>query len=195
MTTAVNIDRDLPLSGLTPTPDERPLFNNIVVTPTAGVAYRYSLVLPSGWYKLPDMPGEKAFPEVGRFTALGVFSPYEQPAPPVLLSAGVTLPPSRDSVASHFERYCHEEGFEIIAMRPSAFCVGNVVDGLALQNAPPIGEVKMRIAMFEDGGRLFVLSGMAPSPLYSKFIRFLSLAMLTFELAHPAGPVLPLVSE
>jgi hypothetical protein len=98
-------------------------------------------------------------------------------------------------VVELFEKYCDEEGYEVLAVRPQRYAVGDVVEGLMIQPDSPLGPVKMRLAMFDDGGRLFGLSGMAPVGLYSEYVRILSLAMLSFELALPQGPQLPLAVE
>jgi len=46
--------------------------------------------------------------------------------------------------------------------------------------------------MFEDGGKLYTLSAMAPEVEHVAYANILGLALVTFELASPRGASLPL---
>jgi hypothetical protein len=68
------------------------------------------------------------------------------------------------------------------------------VDAVALQ-ASDIGPLKLRLVMFEDGGRLFVLTAMAPLKLWDTVVATLSLAILSFELIQPKGQTVPVLPK
>lgn len=193
MSNIVDTESFLPLIGLAPTTEEQELFRNVSVTPAPGPSCKYSFVLPVGWYKQADVPGQNLVLSTARFSALGVFSPTERLAPPVLVSFGVINVSDQGSVTDHFESYCLRESYKVALMQPRRFLSGMVIDGLVTYDSPANGDIMIRLAMLEDGGRLFVLAGMAPSALYAKLARVLSLAMYTFELQWPRGPILPLV--
>ncbi len=183
--TPTEAEVDLPLIGLAPKPDEMSFFVNVHVKPIAGEAYGYSLILPRTWSKLPDASGPDAVPTAARFTSLGIFAPFDPPLPPITMSVGVRLATRSASVADAFLEYCRDEDFEVHLMRPQLYSAGTVMEGLVTQNVAPVGLMKVRMAMFEDGGRLFLLAGMAPAVLYPDALRALSLAMIAFELDFP----------
>ncbi len=178
-------EADLPLIGLAPKSDEMSAFVTVHMKPMAGAAYGYSLILPRTWSKLSDPTGPDAVPTAARFTSLGIFSPFDPPLPPITMSVGVRLAVRAASVADAFLEYCRNEEFEVHLMRPQLYSAGTVIEGLVTQSVAPVGLMKVRMAMFEDNGRLFLLAGMAPGALYSDCVRALSLAMIAFELDFP----------
>lgn len=187
--TPAETKRLLPVDDLMPGADERALFNNVSVVPVMDPIFAYSIVLPDGWYRL-DSPGPTWELSEERFSALGVFTPAERMEPPVVVSCGVIQMPDGASVASCFERYCRVEELEILSVGPQELMAGAVVDGLVRRR---VGgwDLTMRLTMFEDGGRLFGISGMAPSSIYPDVVRELSLALYSFELLWPLGPSSP----
>jgi len=176
-----------------PAREDAASFVNVSVTPAVGATYRYRSVLPVGWIKQGDLPNPERVASADRFSALGVFSPALRMIPPVIVSFGAILAPQKAPVSIYFERYCQYQGYSILAMEPRRFFAGMVLDGLVTQEAPGWGSLLIRVAMFEDGGRLFALAGMAPAAVYERFVRPFSLAMRTFELQWPRGPTVPLV--
>lgn len=192
MAEPINTEEELPVLGLVPSSEERNLYRNVHVTPEAGIAYSFNIIIPATWHAV-KLPVTADSGRIGtHFVAIGVFSPFEPPIPPVVLSIGARVAPPSKSVASLFREYCDAEQYEALVIRPQRYAVGNVIEGLVRQQTSPLGPVKMRLAMFEDGGRLFGLSGMAPPEMYPDFVRAMSLAMLSFELTLPQGPQLPL---
>ncbi|EYF08107.1 hypothetical protein [Chondromyces apiculatus] len=188
-------DSDLPIEDAVPGPGEKDQFRNVRLTPDAGPAYAYSLLIPVGWHGLAIPEEARTDTVETKFTPIGLFSPFAKPMPPVVLSVGVRLMLTANSIAEQFLEHCAEEGYEVLTMRPQEYAAGAVVEGLARQADSPLGPLKMRLAMFEDGGRLFGLSAMAPENLYAEFIRPLSLAMLSFELVMPQGQQIPLAPQ
>jgi len=192
MVNVEDIERHLPTRKLMPGPDEAAGFFNVSVTPALGPAYVFSSVLPVGWHKIDDPPNPSLTPSADKFAALGVFSPTRTVVPPAVVSFGVILAPNQGSVRAWFEAYCRGEGYSILSVRPQRFLAGRVIDGLLSREAPGVGAMLIRLAMFEDGGRLFVLAGMAPEAIYEKLVREISLAMVSFELLWPRGATVPL---
>lgn len=186
-----NLEADLPSVGLAPTPEEKSHYRNFRVVPDAGQAYGYSVILPENWYPV-EIPQQPISTE---FSGIGLFSPYVPPLPPVLLSIGARVLTHDTTVADACEEYLETQEYEVLASRIHRYSVGDVVECLAVQTDTPFGTMKMRLAMFEDGGRLFSICGMSPLDEYPIHIRVLSLAMLSFQLLLPQGAQLPLVSE
>lgn len=184
------IERLLPLSGLVPEGDETALFNNVSVLFPMDPIYEYSIVLPDGWYRLDSPAPDWAVLE-DRFSTLGVFAPEERPTRLILVSCGVIRMPEGLTVTDCFEQHCRREGFEVLTTRPRELLAGPVVEGLARRTTPDL-DLTMRLAMFEDGGNLYGLAGMAPTAVYPDVVRELSLALCTFELQFPSGPGAPL---
>jgi hypothetical protein len=58
-----------------------------------------------------------------------------------------------------------------------------------------MGPLELRVTMSEDGGRLFVLMGMAPLELWEPLVRTLSMCILSFERLQPKGQSAPLVPK
>ena len=80
-------------------------------------------------------------------------------------------------------------GREVEALGRKGF--GWAADAVALQ-ASDFGKLKVRITMFEDGGRLFGLTAMAPLDLWDIWVVPLGLCLNTFELLKPKGQSAPL---
>lgn len=188
---AVDVERALAVDGLMPTPEERASFNKVTVVP-AVPSCLYTFVLPDGWYSHIDPRKQKRSLSGAHFTALGVFSPEERIVPPLVVGFGAVLVPRQGSVGAYYEEYCRREGYEILAKRRAVFLCGAVLDGLVSSRSPDGEELLIRLAMFEDAGRLFGLSGMAPAAMYDRAARILGLALSTFELHWPSGRTLPL---
>lgn len=187
---AADIKRLLPLEGLMPEGDEKALFNNVSILLPMDPIYEYSIVLPDGWYR-QDSPAPDWAVLEDRFSTLGVFTPAERPAQPIVVSCGVIRMPGGLTVTDCFEQYCRREGFEVLTTRPQEMMAGTVIEGLARRTTADLG-LTMRLAMFEDGGNLYGLAAMAPTSLYPDVVRELSLALYTFELQWPSGPSAPL---
>lgn len=187
----MDLERALAATGLMPTPEERALFNKVTVVPSVPSCL-YTFVLPDGWHSHVDPRTQERSLSGARFTALGVFSPEGRIVPPLLVSFGAILVPAQGSVSACFEEYCRTEGHEIVAKRQAQFLCGPVIDGLLSRRSPAGEELLIRLAMFEDSGRLFGLSGMAPATMYDSVARILGLALYTFELHWPVGGTLPL---
>jgi hypothetical protein len=114
--------------------------------------------------------------------------------PPVVFTIAVRRAPKEGSVAEWLEKQCYMQGLALQRMEVHKFLFGTGIDALALQ-ASDLTPLKLRIVMFEDGGRLFALTGMAPVSMWETVVATLSLAILTFELVSPKGPTAPLLPE
>jgi hypothetical protein len=185
-------DPDMPMESALPSPDEAKGFV-LVHMGHKRKEFRYGVLVPDGWYQQPPPPGDVDVRKEGEFLSLGVFTPTKDFVPPLVFAVAVRPAPRKGSVAEWYELECHRQGLALDRIRIRRFAFGVGVDGVALQG----GDVpmKLRIVMFEDGGRLWTLTAMAPVKLFEPAIRELSAMLLTFELDHPAGqtaPVAPL---
>lgn len=177
-------DPDLPMKGLTPSAEELADMMTITVRHERP-EFEYSFLLPDGWYKQPDPPGKPKIKESEYdFLSLGVFSVTKDFVPPVVFSVGVRPAPKEGYVAEWLETQCIMQGLALERMTVHQFLFGWGADAVALQ-ASDIGPLKMRIVMFEDSRRLWVLTGMAPLKLWEGSVVPLSRAICSFELMQP----------
>lgn len=177
-------DPDMPMKGLAPPPDEMAEMMTITVRHERP-EFEYSFLLPDGWYKQPTPPGKPQIKESEYdFLSLGVFTVTKDFVPPVLFSVGVRPAPKEGYVAAWLEEQCMVQGLALQRMTVHRFLVGWGADAVALQQSD-IGPLKMRIVMFEDSGRLWVLTGMAPLSLWEGSVIPLSRAICSFELRSP----------
>ena len=179
-------DPDLPMTGVIPSKEELARFINLTVRPHERDEWSYSFLLPDGWYQQPAPPGKPNIGNPAEFIPLGVYTPTADYMPPVIFSVGVRPAPAKGVVAEWLEEQCHLQQLALQRLVPHQFLVGWGADALAMQ-ASDLGPMKLRIVMFEDGGRLFALTAMAPEKMWDTVVATLSLMILTFELADPKG--------
>lgn len=55
--------------------------------------------------------------------------------------------------------------------------------------------LQLRIAIFEDGGRLVIIQGMCPEELAPSYLSTLEQSVMSLEIARPKGPTVPLVPD
>jgi hypothetical protein len=183
-------DPDLPLKGVVPTPEELKDLLTLTVRQSRK-DLEYSFMLPDGWYQQPLPPGRPDFSNESEFTPIGIFSAFKDFVPPVVFAVSVRPAPKQGTVAEWLEKQCYLHSYALQKLKLSPFMFGMGADGSALQ-ASDFGPLKMRITMFEDGGRLFALMGQAPLDLWEDSVAALSLCTLTFELLEPKGQTAPL---
>jgi hypothetical protein len=186
-------DPDLPTKGVFPNAEE--LKDCITVTvkqPRPDLDF--SILLPDGWYQ-QHVPVDKLdFSKETEFAPLALFSAGKQMIPPILFSVGVRPAPKKGTVAEWLERQCHLQKFALQRVKANKFIFGWAIDAVALQ-ASPLDKLKMRVTMFEDGGRLFALMGMAPLDVWDAWVIPLGLCVNTFELLNPKGQSAPLAPK
>lgn len=167
----VDLDRDLPLCGLTPAPAERGDYRYFAVTPQLGADFAFNMVLPTNWrYVAPtgviDLDEGPA--------PLGVFT-EDPPVTPTAVSVGALRANPRVSLMEFFAGYVHIAGYMLATMRPLDIPAFHGIDGLIDR---PDG-ARMRLLMSESGGRVLVIAGMSLRALYPD--KALGLARILFS--------------
>lgn len=185
-------DPDLPMKGVVPSKEELKEFLTISLRHKEAPDFDASFMLPDGWYRQGTPKGQPDLKDPAEFLPLGVFTPTKDFMPPVVFTIGTRRAPKEGSVAEWLEKQCYVQGLALQRMEVHEFLFGKGIDALALQ-ASDLTPLKMRIVMFEDGGRLFALTGMSPVRMWDTVVATLSLAILTFELLQPKGPTAPLL--
>jgi hypothetical protein len=185
-------DPDLPMKGVLPDKEDLGDFMNLRIDHHRP-ELRFSFLCPDGWYRQPHPSPKADVRDDNDFLALGVFTPTKDIMPPVVFSVGVRPAPKKGTVAEWLEYQCHLQQLAVERMKVSRFVFGTAVEAVALQG----GDIpmKMRVVMFEDGGRLWVLTGMAPVKLWPDAVPVLSCMMVSFELDEPKGQTAPVVPE
>lgn len=187
-------DPDMPIGGLTPPPDELAEMMTITVRHERP-EFEYSFMLPDGWYQQPPPPGKPELKDSEYdFLSLGVYSLTKDFVPPVVFSVGVRPVPRKGVVCEWLEKNCILQGLALQRMTVHKLLIGWCADAVALQDSG-LGPLKMRIAMFEDSKRLWVLTGMAPLKLWEGSVIPLSRAICTFELLHPGAQTVPVLLD
>jgi len=186
-------DPDLPTKGVFPNEEE--LKDCITVTvrqPRPDL--EFSILLPDGWYQQPTPLDKLDFSQEAEFVPLALFSASKDFLPPILFSVGVRPAPKKGTVAEWLERQCHLQQLALQRMKLNKFIFGWAAEAVALQ-ASDFGKLKLRVTMFEDGNRLFVLTGMAPLEIWDAWVVPLGLCVNTFELLNPKGQSAPLAPK
>jgi hypothetical protein len=186
-------DPDLPTKGIFPNEEElKDCINVTVRQPRPDL--EFSLLLPDGWYQQPAPADNIDFSREGEFAPLALFSASKEFLPPIVFSVGVRPAPKKGNVAEWLERQCYLSQLALERMKLNKFLFGWAADAVALQ-ASDFGKLKVRLTMFEDGGRLFGLTGMAPLDLWDIWVVPLGLCVNTFELLNPKGQSAPLAPK
>jgi hypothetical protein len=186
-------DPDLPMNGVVPSKEELKDFMTLTIRqPRPDLEFTF--MLPDGWYKQPSPPDRPDLSNEAEFASLGVFTPTKEFVPPIVFSVGARPAPKKGTVAEWLEKQCHLQQLALQRMTVHEFLFGYGVDAVALQSSD-IGPLKLRLVMFEDGGRLFVLTAMAPLKLWDTVVATLSLAILSFELIQPKGQTVPVLPK
>ena len=187
-------DPDLPMKGVAPDADELKELNTITIRNPQRPELEYSFLLPDGWYQQPAPPGRIDFSREAEFAPLGVFTASKDFVPPIVFSVAVRPAPKAGNVAEWLERHCYLQQLGLQRLEVKQFIFGWAADAIAIQ-ASDLGPLKLRVTMFEDGGRLFVLMGMAPIKLWEPMVRTLSMCILSFELLQPKGQTAPVAPK
>jgi hypothetical protein len=159
-----------------------------VVAPTnhAGLTCRF---LKPADFKIAELPpSETNFSDGGVFLPLAVA--LTQYGPMVFTVAA--RPAYDDGAVSQWLEYiCRKEGYEHSPVTEIRIGDLPAVTCDALQKADDV-TMKMRFVLFEDGGRLFQMSAMAPEALWSSAIEKLAPMLSSLELREPRGTKVPL---
>ncbi|MFO0593391.1 MAG: hypothetical protein U0441_37965 [Polyangiaceae bacterium] len=185
-------DPDMPVMGLVPSKEE--LEDMMTITYRHDrPEFEHSFLLPDGWYQQAPPPGKPELKDSEYdFLALGVYTLAKDFVPPVVFTVGVRPVPKKGVVCEWLEKNVILQGLALQRMTVHKFLFGWGADAIALQESD-IGPLKMRVTMFEDSKRLWVLTGMAPLNLWEGSVIPLSRAICTFELAHPGAQTVPVL--
>lgn len=183
-----DLDRDLPLLDIAPTPAEKADFRFFRGESPLGPDFTYSLILPKSWTYHP--PTGTIDLDEGP-APLGVFSEYPGMIPPILLSVGVLRANPAISLMTFYAAYCHVAEMTPLLMRPLQLDGFLGVDGLI---DTPDG-LRMRLLMTEDGGRVLVLAGVSPRDDYAEAAKRLAAIMVSCEFVVSRGPTMGITDE
>lgn len=169
-----DIERDLPLVGILPKPEEKADFRLFVGESPLGPDYTYSMILPKRWTYHP--PTGKIDLDDGP-ASLGVFSEHPAMVPPTVLSIGALRANTHVSLMTFYAGYCHITEQKPLITRPVLLPAFQGIDGLI---DTPDG-LRMRLLMVENGGRVLVLAGLALLAEYPAKAHLLATLMFSCE--------------
>lgn len=183
MSADTDLDRDLPLLGILPPPEQKADFRFFAGDSPLGPDFAYSMVLPRSWTYHPPT-GTISLDEGP--APLGVFSEHPGMVPPTLLSLGVLRANTNVSLLTFYAGYCHITEQTPKLMRPLELDAFRGIDGLI---DTPDG-LRMRLLMFEDGGRVMVIAGMSLVADYASAAPRLATLMFSVEFVAQRGPTM-----
>jgi len=143
----------------------------------------FKILVPPGWERI--MPPEQSpdFNDPKAFLALAIFR-HE------VTSAVVTVgarPAYGDGTVLDWLRYLsREQEFDVELCEPFATSGRSGVSIVATQQQEE-GVLRMRVVLFEDGGSMFVLMGMAPVAYWPSAQGMMDLMLGSFLVTHPKG--------
>lgn len=154
-----------------------------VVSPAAhaGLTCRF---LRHADFKVADLPAEETdFSKPAQFMPLAVaVTQYG----PLVFSVGARPAFDDGAVSQWLDYLCNAEGYEHSPIKETAIGVHPAVMCDATQKTAEI-TMSMRLVLFEDGGRLFQMSAMAPEPLWEGVIPKMAPMLASFELREVHG--------
>jgi hypothetical protein len=157
-----------------------------VIPPVAGLAYSH--LLPSGWQQVPIPEEEPDFSQPV-FLPLGVnMAPYG-----AVLFTVAARPAFEDGSVYEWLLYlCQREQLEVRGAMPVRVAGRDMVECRATQQTDA-GPMRLRLLMFEDGGRLFQISAMAPEAIWASLEATFDEMLESLQLDKCHGPTVPLI--
>ncbi|MEZ0263845.1 MAG: hypothetical protein ACAI43_03890 [Phycisphaerae bacterium] len=156
-----------------------------LITITPPIAHlEFQMLVPPGWAP-SDMPEQSPdFSEPKAFLGLAVYV-----LNPLFGIVAVTARPAyEDGTVIDWIRYlAREEKFEVETCEPFAVGPHKGVSVLATQ-AQEAGTMRLRAAVFEDGGSMYVVTGMAPVENWLGAQGMIDLMIGSIRLTKPKGP-------
>jgi hypothetical protein len=157
-----------------------------VIPPVEGLGYSH--LVPADWQRV-EIPDEQPDFSQPVFMPLAVhMAPYGA----VLFSVAARPAYEDGSVYDWLMYACRQEGFDIQGFMPIKIGEAPAVECRAIQQTG-MGPMRMRVVVFEDGGRLMNMSAMAPESLWDAVSGTLDQMMDSFRLAEPRGMTAPLI--
>lgn len=90
--------------------------------------------------------------------------------------------------------FCQHNHFQVEAMGAGLIGDAQVIFAHVTQQSEAV-PLRLRVAAMEDGGRLILLSAMAPEPVWASVKDTLLQMLMSFRLARPKGRSIPLSAE
>ncbi|HYE17216.1 MAG TPA: hypothetical protein VEA69_02170 [Tepidisphaeraceae bacterium] len=156
-----------------------------LITITPPIAHlEFQMLVPPGWAP-SDMPEQSPdFNEPKAFLALAVYV-----LNPLFGIVAVTARPAYDdgTVIDWIRFLAREEKFEVETCEPYAVGPHKGVSVLATQ-VQEAGTLRLRAAVFEDGGSMYVITGMAPVENWPSVQGMVEMMIGSIRLTKPKGP-------
>ena len=152
-------------------------------TPNAQAALAYRIAIPNDWGAETELGSYVE--AAGAVNLIGLFAPKAAPSG-TFVAVSVARLPVEINVEDWTDHICAQDGWEVFTTRWLKTPNGLVADSGAIRGAAPDRDV-MRIMGFADGGRVFMVSGVANERLWGKEKLDLLIACSSFELVAPTG--------
>jgi len=165
-------------------------FSQVEVRPSI-TRFAYRVQVPAGWRQIPVPEENVDFSNPALFMPIGVFMATWGA---VVFSASVR-PAYDDGTLSDWLMYlCREQEFQIAEFMPLTIGGSHAAACVCTQDSDG-GTMKIRVAIFEDGGALYNLLGMAPPAIWDSVGPTFERMIASFRLAELRGSSVPLAPE
>lgn len=161
----------------------------VEVTP-AVERFAFSVQKPQDWQQMPIPADETDFDNPTLFMPLALFMPAWGA---VVFTVAARPAYGEGTLADWLMYLCREQELRITEFMPAA--IGNTFAASCVcSQDSEAGEMKVRIALFEDGGALLSLIGMAPVAIWDSVAALFDQMITSFRLAAPQGSSVPLAN-
>ncbi|MBL8295557.1 MAG: hypothetical protein JNN08_27175 [Bryobacterales bacterium] len=150
--------------------------------------FAYRVQVPADWQQIPLPEEDVDFSNPALFMPLGVFMARWGA---VVFSASVRPAYGDGTLADWLMYLCREQEFQIIEFMPVTVGDAHAAACVCTQDSDG-GLMKIRVALFEDGGALYNLLGMAPAQIWESVAPTFEQMITSFRLAEPQGSSVPL---
>lgn len=153
--------------------------------------FAYRVQVPADWQRVPIPEENVDFSNPALFMPLGVFMATWGL---VVFSAAVRPAYSDGTLVDWLMYLCREQDFQIVEFMPVTLGESHAAACVCTQDSEG-GMMKIRMAIFEDGGALYNLLGMAPAAVWDSVAPTFEQMITSFRLAEPQGSSVPLAQE
>jgi hypothetical protein len=160
-----------------------------VITPVE--RFHFNLFVPEDWAKVELQPERPDFSDSATFLALAVFVDERTMA---IVSVAARPGYAEGTVLDWLGHAAGLKGIQLDSLQPFDTATGRGASGLAVQQNDG-GPTRLRVVAVEDGGNLFMLTGMCPVDRWDDLSPLLGAVLASFDLIEKRGQTVPLVRD
>jgi hypothetical protein len=145
----------------------------------------FSIVVPEDWLVVKLQGQEVDFEQSAEMELLAVYAPPEGGAS-VVISGRPKFP--EGTLQEWMEMMCRQGEIAVENTASDSIGASPVLVALGTQETQELGPTKLIAGLFEDGGVLYMMSGMAAQEHWDSLAERLQEVLMSFRLLEPKGP-------